>query len=109
MSDLAFVLSRSPRSHSLAQDALDAAMTALLFDQSVTLYLLSDGAFCLSDSESGSRLASLAELGSLQLVAGLEDVTRRGLEASAEKLSVRLLAHSELARCLSTEAKVLSF
>lgn len=107
-----FVLSHPPQNGTMAEDCLDAVMTAALLNQVVGLLFVGDGVYQLTEPSWAAKLASLAELAPLKLYAARQDLALRQLELanSAGGLGpVEKLEGSKLATLFDGYDRVLSF
>lgn len=105
-----FVLSHAPHSQSLAQDCLDAVMTAALLNQLVSLLFVSDGVYQLAESAWATKIQSLCELAPVELYVAKQDMETRqlGLE-SLHAGEARQLDKAQLAALFDHHHRVLSF
>lgn len=106
-----FVLSHPPQSGSLAEDCLDAIMTAALLNQSVGLLFIGDGVYQLSESTWAARIQSLGDLAALDFYVAKQDSTTRQLtlEKFGSGTPVKELEGAELAALFDRYDRILSF
>lgn len=107
--NILFVFSHGPHSGSLANDCLDAAMTAMLLNQSVGILFVADGVYQLAESTWAERILSLRELASLELCAAKRDLDRRGINPDSLAADARQLDDTEIASLFDQYHRVLSF
>lgn len=107
--DILFVFSRAPHSGSLANDCLDAAMTAMLLNQSVGILFVADGVYQLAESAWAASILSLGELAPLELCVVKQDLDRRGIKPESLAADTRQLDDTELSALFDQYDRVLSF
>lgn len=107
-----FVLSHPPQNGTVAEDCLDAVMTAALLNQLVGLLFVGDGVYQLTEPSWAARITSLGELAALKLYAAKQDLEIRALEPRSSDNglgSVEELEGVKLAALFERYDRVLSF
>ena len=113
-----FICRRAPYGNSLAREALDVALTAATFDQTVSMLFTGDGVLQLVASQNPAAIGQKAldkQLAALPLYdvntlyVDANSLSARGIETSQLKLPVQLLNAEQIAAKIAAHDVVMGF
>lgn len=108
MKKLLFVLSQAP-DKALALEALDAVMTALLFEQDPYLIFIGEGVQQLEHADLARKINQLSELGLKNIYAKAAAQSVDQEQAYKTNVTLKTLSANETTTLLHQADKILSF
>jgi len=113
-----FICRRTPYGNSLAREALDVALTAATFDQTVAMLFMGDGVLQLLASQNpvaigqkafDKQLAALPLYDVNTIYVDADALSARGIETSRLNLPVQLLNAEQIAAQIAAHDVVMGF
>ena len=111
------ICTESPYGSSKAQEMLDIVLTGAAYEVPVTLLLMEDGAFQLTEEQDGtcvgkktllSNLQALEIYGVEQIYACEESIIKRGINLEKSTLNIEISNSSQIAKLISQHSHVLT-